>query len=537
MRRRQFVQSLGLGMASLALPSCLTRKKTVSKRPNILFIMSDDHASHAMSCYGSRINKTPNLDRIANEGIRFKNCFCTNSICAPSRAVILTGKHSHLNGVRDNVMSFDGTQQTFPKLLQQAGYQTAMIGKWHLKSEPTGFDYWNVLPGQGHYYNPDFIEMGQKRKRTRYVTDIITDIALDFLENGRDKTEPFMMMLHHKAPHRNWQPALRHLKIFDNVKFPEPDTLFDDYSTRSAAAAEQEMTLRDHMLIDYDLKMGPPPKRLNDEQKAVWEEAYSPKRETFEREKPEGDALVRWKYQRYLQDYLGCIAAVDENVGKVLDYLDKSGLSENTIVIYTSDQGFYLGEHGWFDKRFMYEESLRMPLVARYPGYIKPGSINNELVTNLDFAPTFLELAGVEKPRDIQGQSLWTFLQNRKVKNWRQSIYYHYYEYPAVHMAKRHYGVRTKQYKLMHFYYDIDAWELYDLKKDPQELNNVYANPAYANVVQELKVELKRLQEYYGDSDELAQKFLLEDLERQKKNKNKRPKRVALSRNIDLSLL
>lgn len=519
MKRREFVKSVGLGVVSLAVPGCLDRKpgKAILKKPNILFIMTDDHASHAMSCYGSKINKTPNLDRIADKGIRFDNCFCTNSICAPSRAVILTGKHSHLNGVRDNVMAFDGMQQTFPKFLQEAGYETVMIGKWHLKSEPSGFDYWNVLPGQGYYYNPDMIEMGEKKQYTGYVTDIVTDVAIDFLQNKRDKNKPFQVMLHHKAPHRNWQPALRHLKIYDDVAFPEPETLFDDYSSRSEAAREQEMTINEHLRLEYDLKMGPAPKRLNEAQKAGWEAAYGPKREAFQREKLKGDDLVRWKYQRYMQDYLGCISAVDENIGRVLDYLEKSGLAEKTIVIYTSDQGFYLGDHGWFDKRFMYEESLRMPLIARFPGHIKPGSVNDHMVSNLDFAPTFLELAGIEKPQDMQGQSFVKLLENKEVKNWRNSIYYHYYEYPAVHMVKRHYGVRTKHYKLMHFYYDIDAWELYDLEKDPRELNNVYNDPAYANVVKDLKSELKRLQEYYGDSDELAQMFLQKDLEKQKK--------------------
>lgn len=319
-------------------------------------------------------------------------------------------------------------------------------------------------------------------------------------------------MLHHKAPHRNWQPAPRHLTMYDNVKFPEPDTLFDDYSTRSAAAVEQEMSLRDHMQIASDLKMGPSPKRLNDEQRAAWEAAYGPKREAFEREKPEGDDLVRWKYQRYMQDYLGCIAAVDENIGRVLDFLDHSGLAENTVVVYTSDQGFYLGDHGWFDKRFMYEDSLRMPLLAMFPGKTSSGSVNSELVQNLDFAPTFLELAGVDIPKDMQGQSIAGFLQNKTINNWRESIYYHYYEFPAVHMVKRHYGVRTTKYKLMHYYHDIDAWELYDLDNDPQELNNVYDSPDYADVVKELKAELKRLQTLYGDSDELSQKFLEEDL-------------------------
>ncbi len=525
MKRRQFIHTVGVGMATLAVPGCLSKTKRPKQKPNILFIMTDDHASHAISSYGSRINKTPNIDRIADEGVRFENCFCTNGICAPSRAVILSGKHSHLNGLRDNAQTFDGTQQTFPKLLQQAGYQTVMLGKWHLKSDPTGFHYWNILPGQGQYYNPDLIEMGERKQHSGYVTDLITDIALDYLENKRDKEKPFMMMLHHKAPHRNWQPAPRHLTMYDNIEFPEPDTLFDDYSTRSAAAAEQEMSLRDHMQIAYDLKMEPAPKRLNEEQRAAWEAAYGPKREAFEREKPEGDDLVRWKYQRYMQDYLGCIAAVDENIGRVLDYLDQSGLAENTIVVYTSDQGFYLGDHGWFDKRFMYEESLRMPLLAKFPGKTTPGSINNELVQNLDFAPTFLELAGVDVPKDMQGESIVGFLQNKTVSDWRESIYYHYYEFPAVHMVKRHYGVRTKQYKLMHYYHDIDAWELYDLENDPQELKNVYDNPDYTDVVKKLKAELKRLQVLYGDSDELSQKLLEEDMERRRKAQERRKKK------------
>ncbi len=499
-------------------PACQKTEKTIASRPNIIFMMADDHAAHALSAYGSRINRTPHIDRIAGEGIRFENCFCTNSICAPSRAVILTGKYSHLNGVRDNVDLFDGTQITFPKILQEAGYQTAMIGKWHLKSDPTGFDYWNVLPGQGHYYNPDMIEMGKERQHIGYVTDIITDIALDFLENRRDRSKPFLLMLHHKAPHRSWHPAPRHLSIFDDVAFPEPETLFDDYATRSPAALEQEMTLRNHMGIESDLKMGDPPLRLDDEQRVSWEAAYGPKREAFQREEPAGDALVRWIFKRYMEDYLGCIAAVDESVGRILDYLDESGLAENTVVVYTSDQGFFLGDHGWYDKRFMYEESLRMPFVVSYPGQIEPGTVNDNIVTNLDFAPTILDLAGEGIPAEMQGHSLKSLLLGEFVEEWRQSHYYHYYEYPAVHMAKRHYGVRTAQYKLIHFYYDIDAWELYDLKKDPDEINNVYEDPAYANVVHELKAEIKRLQDLYGDSDELTRQLLEHDLERQQKN-------------------
>jgi len=513
MERRTFIRSVGLGVAGLTIVGCDGKRliNRQEKKPNILFIMSDDHASHAISAYGSKINSTPNIDRLAKEGMRFDNCFCTNSICAPSRAVILTGKHSHLNGIRDNAAHFDGSQQTFPKLLQTAGYQTAMIGKWHLKSDPTGFDYWNVLPGQGAYYNPDMKEMGVRKQYEGYVTDIVTDIALDFLKNKRDPDRPFMMMLHHKAPHRNWQPALRHIKEYGSRSFPEPDNLFDDYATRSDAAKEQEMSVREHLILDYDLKMGDPPQRMTDEQKAAWMEVYGPKREAFEREKPEGEDLVRWKYQRYMQDYLGSIAAVDENIGRVLDHLRETGLDKNTLVVYTSDQGFYLGDHGWFDKRFMYEESLRMPLLVRWPESIQSGNINTDLVSNLDFAPTFLSLAGLSIPEDMQGLSMENLLKGKKT-DWRDAVYYHYYEYPAVHQVKRHYGVRTARYKLMHFYHDIDAWELYDLEKDPREMTNVCDDPAYAGIVTDLKAELERLQRQYGDSPELARRMLEEDL-------------------------
>ncbi len=513
MKRRDFVKSAGA--ASLALPLYFCSGPAASRKPNIIFIMADDHASQAMSCYGSRINRTPNIDRLAAGGVRFDNCFCTNGICAPSRAVILTGKHSHLNGVRDNAVAFDGSQMTFPKLLQAGGYETAMIGKWHLKSDPTGFNYWNILPGQGAYYNPDMIEMGKETRHEGYVTDLLTDFALDYLEKGREDTsKPFLLMLHHKAPHRNWQPAERHLTLYDEAGFPEPPTLFDDYVTRSGAASEQEMTIANHMILDYDLKMGPAPERLNDRQRQAWEQAYGPKREVFEDAGLTGEALVRWKYRRYLQDYLGCIAAVDEGVGRVLDYLDDSGLSDNTLVVYTSDQGFYLGEHGWFDKRFMYEESLRMPFLARLPGWTDSGLINTEMIQNLDFAPTFLDIAGINKPMEMQGRSFSPFLRGRPIRNWPESVYYHYYEFPAVHMVKRHYGVRTKRYKLIHFYHDIDAWELYDLQKDPREMDNVYENPEYASVARDLKAELTRLQILCGDSDELARKFLEQDLKK-----------------------
>jgi len=490
--RRDFMKAAGLGAAALALPGCsgamrLFSGKKSGKRPNIIFIMTDDHASHALSCYGSRINKTPNLDRLAQEGMLFENCFCTNSICAPSRAVILTGKYSHLNGVIDNRERFDGEQQTFPKLLQEAGYETAMIGKWHLKSSPTGFDYWNILPGQGAYHNPAFIEMGKKKKYTGYVTDLITDFCLEWLEKRTSDT-PFCLMYHHKAPHRRWQPDEKHAKMYEDVDIPLPETFNDDYRTRSDAARQQEMTIERH-LQPADVKTIPPA-GLSEE------------------------ALKKWKYQRYIKDYLRCIASVDDNVGRLLDYLDESGLAQNTVVFYTSDQGFYLGDHSWFDKRFMYEESLRMPLLVRYPREIKAGSVNSDIVLNLDFAETFLDFAGTAKPGDMQGRSFRRLLRGKTPKDWRTSMYYHYYEYPAVHMVKRHYGVRTKRYKLMHFYFDIDAWELYDLEKDPNELNNVYGKASYAGVATKLKGELERLRRQYGDSDELAQKLLAEYLKK-----------------------
>lgn len=473
MKRRDFLKTIGLGAAALAAPRGLLAAAGSSDKPNIIFIMTDDHASHALSCYGSKINKTPNLDRIAKGGMRFNNCFCTNSICAPSRAVILTGKYSHLNGVIDNRVRFDGSQQTFPKLLQKAGYETAMLGKWHLKSDPTGFDYWNILPGQGAYHNPVMIEMGQRKKHAGYVTDIITDHCLAWL-NERKGSKPFCLMYQHKAPHRRWQPAERHAKLYEDVEIPLPETFDDDYRTRSAAAAAAEMTIERH-LSRSDLKMAPP-------------------------EGLTGAALKKWKYQRYIKDYLRCVAAVDENVGRLLDHLDEAGLTENTVVTYTSDQGFYLGDHSWFDKRFMYEESLRMPLLMRYPRQIKAGTVNEDIVLNLDFAPTFLDFAGSVKPEDMQGRSIRPLVRGKTPGYWRASMYYHYYEYPGAHMVKRHYGVRTKRYKLIHFYHDIDAWELYDLEKDPHELNNVYGDPKYAGIVKELKAELQRLRKHYGDT-------------------------------------
>ncbi len=519
--RRDFFKKILLVISALILlPSFLLSQP---QRPNILFIMTDDHAFQALSCYGSRINQTPNLDRIANEGMRFNRSFCTNSICAPSRAVLLTGKYSHVNGQIDNIVTFDGSQETFPKLLQQAGYQTAVIGKWHLKSDPTGFDYWNVLPDQGAYYNPDFITMGERKRYIGYATDLITDFSLEWLEQ-RDPNKPFCLLLHHKAPHRNWMPNTKHLTLYDDVEIPLPETFDDDYNTRSDAARQQEMTITKHMELAYDLKVPAEGgesnlkgldlnfyrdlQRMTPEQRQAWDAAYEPKNEAFKKANLQGKDLDNWKYQRYIKDYLRCVAAVDENVGRVLDYLEKNGLAENTIVVYTSDQGFYLGEHGWFDKRFMYEESLRLPLLVRYPQEIKKGAVNEDMVLNLDFAPTFLDYAGVKIPKNMQGRSLRKVLVGKTPKDWREAIYYHYYEYPAWHMVKRHYGIRTERYKLIHFYYNIDAWEFYDLQTDPHELSNRYDDPAYQKIIPQLKAQLEKLRKQYADSDELTKRFL-----------------------------
>ena len=463
--RREFMKAAGLGTIFGAASCHAATVASGGRRPNILFIMSDDHASHALSCYGSVINKTPNLDRIAEAGMRLDNCFCTNSICAPSRATILTGKYSHKNGVLDNRLKFDGSQQTFPKLLGQAGYQTAMIGKWHLKTLPTGFDYYNVLPGQGLYHDPVFIEGGEKKTHPGYVTDLITDFTIDFLEK-RDQEKPFCVMCHHKAPHRRWEPDEAHASMYDDKDVPKPVTYDDDYSARGTAAHEAEMRMLDH-LTTKDVK-SEFPEGLSDEE------------------------LKHWKYQRYIKDYLRVIASVDDNVGRLLNYLDESGLSDNTLVIYTSDQGFYLGDHGWFDKRFMYEHSLRMPFIARLPGAIPVGSTGGAMVLNVDFAPTFLDYAGVAVPDDVQGKSARRVLEGKPPKNWRTSMYYQYYEYPAVHMVRRHYGVRTNRYKLIYFY-GVDEWELYDLERDPNELQNVYDDPANAALIKKLKAELERL--------------------------------------------
>jgi arylsulfatase A-like enzyme len=484
-----------LGLAAAALAPAPARAAD-PPRPNILFIFADDHAYQAISAYGDprKLNETPNIDRIGREGMRFERCVVPNSICGPSRATVLTGKYSHTNGFYNNTNSrFDGTQTTFPKLLRDSGYQTAIIGKWHLVSDPTGFAYWEILPGQGVYYNPPMIRNGERVKHDGYVTDVITERCLELLRN-RDRSKPFLLMCHHKAPHREWEPNLKYLGHDGDRKYPEPATLFDDYAGRGKAEHEQDMTIA-RTMHEKDLKFVAPP-QLTDEQRAVWNADYEPRNDAFRKADLHGADLVRWKYNRYLHDYLACIASVDESVGRLLKFLDDEGLAQNTIVVYAADQGFYVGEHGWFDKRWIFEESLRTPLLVRWPGVVKPGSVNRDLVSNLDFAETFLEAAGVAIPAEMQGASLVPLLKGQTPATWRQSFYYHYYEFPGPHNVARHYGVVDQRYKLVHFYEpQFDYWELFDLHTDPRELKSVYEAPEYAAIRRQLETELAQLRQ------------------------------------------
>ncbi len=474
-----------------------------AKQPNIVFIFSDDLTRQAISCYGDdrKLLQTPHMDRIARDGMLFRRCLVPNSICGPSRATILTGKYSHRNGFYNNSnCSFDSSQQTFPKLLQASGYSTAIIGKWHLQSDPTGFDHWQILPGQGIYYNPPMIRNGERIQEQGYVTDIIGDRTIEWIRN-RDKSKPFMMMTQHKAPHREWAPALRHLGWDEDRRYPEPATLFDDFSGRSQAVRDHDMGI-DRTFTELDAKLKTPT-NMTDEQLATWNAYYAPRNEAFTNQNLTGKELVRWRYNRYMHDYLACVKAVDENVGKLLKCLEDEGILENTIVVCSSDQGFYLGEHGWFDKRWIFEESLTTPLMIRWPGVTKSGSVNNELVSILDFPETFLDAAGVEIPADMQGKSLRPLCAGETPADWRKSFYYHYYEYPVPHRVRPHYGVVTDRFKLVHYYKpDVDEWELLDREKDPLETKDFYKDPVYAEKVAELKAELNRLREEVGDTAE-----------------------------------
>jgi arylsulfatase A-like enzyme len=478
MTRRDFLVAAGAATLSHA-------QQSRTSKPNIVFIMSDDHAAHAISAYGSRINKTPNIDRLAKEGVRLANCFCTNSICTPSRAAILTGQYSHKNGVYTLNDKMDPERDNVAKRLREQGYQTAMIGKWHLQTDPSGFDYWNILPGQGLYYDPVFIEKGERKKHQGYCTDLIGDLTLKWLEQ-RDPGKPFFLMCHHKAPHRPWQPSPKYAKMLADEQVPEPSNLFDTYEGKPKSVAAVKMKVGDDNR-ETDLKTKRP-------------------------EGLEGEALRKWAYQLYIKDYLRCVQSVDDNAGRVLDYLDKANLASNTVVIYTSDQGFFLGDHGFYDKRLMYEESLRMPFLMRYPGKIRPGTVNSDITTNIDFAPLLLDYAGGSPVTGTQGRSFRSNVEGRTPKDWRKAMYYRYWMHnDNDHHVPGHYGIRTDRYKLVYYYgkplgmsgaHPPDTapeWELYDLKSDPREMRNIYGDPSRAKLVRELKDQLAALQREYGD--------------------------------------
>ncbi|NLR62808.1 sulfatase [Chitinophaga varians] len=478
------------------------------KQPNIIFIFSDDHAYQAISAYGSKLAQTPNIDRIARQGVLFRNALVTNSICGPSRATLLTGKYSHINGYTLNEKKFNVGQQLFPKLLQQNGYQTAWIGKWHLGNLPEGFDFWRILNNQGQYYNPDFIGPRDTARVEGYVTNLITQFSVDWL-NHRDTSKPFFLVVGEKATHREWLPDIQDLGAYDDKTFPLPATFRDTYKNR-IAAQNQDMTIDKTMRLKEDLKVHVNYEkgiygRFTPAQKEAFKAYYEGKvSKEFDEKKLSGDALVEWKYQRYLKDYLSTARSLDRNIGELLDYLDKNGLAENTVVIYASDQGFYMGEHGWFDKRFMYEESLRTPFIIKYPGVTKPGTTVNQLMLNIDWAPTILQMAGVPVPADIQGTSFLPLLeQNPNKAAWRKAAYYHYYEFPEPHHVYPHFGVRTEQYTLVRFYGAGDSWELYDLKKDPQQVNNIYGNKGTEKITAGLKATLKKLILQYNDQEAL----------------------------------
>ena len=520
--------SLRTFLSALCIFLVCHKQSIADQKPNIVFIFSDDHAPHAIGAYNGwlkSVNPTPRIDELAKQGMLFEKSFCTNSICGPSRAVIMTGKHSHKNGFMNNGNTFNWNQQTFPKILRKAGYTTALYGKSHLKGNPKGFDDWKVLPGQGDYYNPDLITPKGRVRIDGHCTDVVTDLAVEWLKTGRDKTKPFMLMVQHKAPHRNWMPALRHLPLYDDIKIPEPTTLFDKWEDNAPPARHQELEIDRHMDINYDLFLdltadyeGTPSqkrqdrsawrnmKKMTKDQLSSWRAFYGPRDKAFHEANLSGKELVRWKFQRYAKNYLRCVRGVDDSVGKIQDTLKNLKLDDNTVVIYSSDQGFYIGDHGWYDKRWMYEESLMMPLIVKWPGVTKPDSRSVQMVQNLDYAQTFLEMAGAEIPSNMQGRSLVPILKNGKADDWRDSIYYHYYEYPSVHMIPRHYGIRTERYKLIHFYQFGNEWEMYDLKEDPDELTNIYGKADKKSLQKDLKEQLVAIRKFYDDNTDVSEK-------------------------------
>lgn len=468
--------------------------------PNILFIFADDLTCQALSCYGDsrHLLETPSIDRLARQGMRFDRCLVTNSICGPSRATILTGKYSHKNGFYNNAnCRFDGGQPTFPKMLRAAGWQTAVIGKWHLGSDPTGFDHWRILPGQGIYYNPPMLTASGRAVERGYVTDLITDRSIEWLR-ARDPDRPFLLMTQHKAPHREWSPAIRHLGWDGDRLHPEPATLFDDFAGRSLAVVDHDMGL-DRTFTPLDAKFVAPP-GIDGDDLAAWNAHYAPRNAAFEAADPQGGDLVRWRYQRYMHDYLGCVKAIDEGVGRLLDELDALGIADETVVVLSSDQGFFLGEHGWFDKRWIFEESLRTPLLVRWPGRVAPGATCDRIVSLVDFAPTFLEMAGLPVPADMQGRSLLPLLRGTPPPDWRTSLYYHYYEFPQPHRVRPHRGVITDRHKLVHYEGDLDEWELLDREADPAETRSFHDDPAYADTLRSLRAELDRLMREVDDT-------------------------------------
>ena len=520
--------SLRTFLSALCILLVCHNQSSGDQKPNIVFIFSDDHAPHAIGAYNGwlkSVNPTPRIDELAKQGMLFEKSFCTNSICGPSRAVIMTGKHSHKNGFMNNGNTFNWNQQTFPKILRKVGYTTALYGKSHLKGNPKGFDDWKVLPGQGDYYNPDLITPKGRVRIDGHCTDVVTDLAVEWLKTGRDKTKPFMLMVQHKAPHRNWMPALRHLPLYDDIKIPEPTTLFDKWEDNAPPARHQELEIDRHMDINYDLFLdltadyeGTPSqkrqdrsawrnmKKMTKDQLSSWRAFYGPRDKAFHEANLSGKELVRWKFQRYAKNYLRCVRGVDDSVGKIQDTLKNLKLDDNTVVIYSSDQGFYIGDHGWYDKRWMYEESLMMPLIVKWPGVTKPDSRSVQMVQNLDYAQTFLEMAGAEIPSNMQGRSLVPILKNGKADDWRKSIYYHYYEYPSVHMIPRHYGIRTERYKLIHFYQFGNEWEMYDLKEDPDELTNIYGKADKKSLQKDLKEQLVAIRKFYDDNTDVSEK-------------------------------